>query len=106
MNLHPKLYLALAALGIVVVTAAYYEWREPLPFDEKNPVSMKAPNIRAHAKRGNPDAQFALGSLYARGDKWQGIPEDTLTHKKPKNTTWKPLKRDSRLRFSAMASSS
>ena len=76
MNLHPKLYLALAALGIVLVTAAYYEWREPLPFDEKNPVSMKAPNIRAHAKRGNPDAQFALGSLYAHGDKWQGIPED------------------------------
>ena len=35
MNLHPKLYLALAALGIVLVTAAYYEWREPLPFDEK-----------------------------------------------------------------------
>ncbi len=51
MNLHPKLYLALAALGIVLVTAAYYEWREPLPFDEKNPVSMKAPNIRAHITR-------------------------------------------------------
>ena len=71
-----KLYAAIAIFAIVAISVSYYEFREPLPFMDADPASMKAANIRAHAERGNADAQFALASLYAHGDASQGIPEN------------------------------